>query len=175
MKRVYQIITTVGIVSIMGAVATHPIGVHALGISATPSEINLTTRVYQPTYKTVVVKNPSSETAVFDFFVDDFEDIIRVRPKNMILASGEEKRVAIEMLPSREGIFTTDISIVARSLSSQSLRSGAGLKVPMTLTVQAQTQSRISWMWLVIAADAVLVALFILGVWLLWYRNRKRR
>lgn len=147
----------------------------ALGISVTPSEINLTTRVYQPTYKTVVVKNPSSETAVFDFFIDDFEDMIRVRPKNMIVDAGEEKRIAIEILPSREGTFTTDISIVARSLSSQSFKPGAGLKVPITLTVNSQTQSRISWMWLVIIADGVLIGLFIFGVWLLWRRNRNRR
>ena len=163
---------TIGIVSIMGVVFMYPIGAHALGISVTPSEINLTTRVYQPTYKTLVVKNPSAEAAVFDFFIDDFEDTIRVRPKNMILEAGEEKRIAIEMLPSREGIFTTDISIVARSLSSQSLRSGAGLKVPMTLTVKAQTQNRISWMWLVIVADAVLVGFFIFGVWLVWRRKQ---
>ena len=162
---------TIGIVSIMGVVFMYPIGAHALGISVTPSEINLTTRVYQPPYKTLVVKNPSSEAAIFDFFVDDFEDAIRVRPKNIILESGQEKRIAIEMLPLQEGVFVTDISIVARSLSFQSFKPGAGLKVPITLTVTAQKNNHLAWVWWVIFLDAVLGVLFIAGVWIVWRKK----
>ncbi|HAZ17105.1 MAG: hypothetical protein A3H59_01365 [Candidatus Jacksonbacteria bacterium RIFCSPLOWO2_02_FULL_43_9] len=145
--------------------------VFALGISVIPSEVSVQTQVLQPAYKTLVVKNPSSEAAIFDFFVDDFEDAIRVRPKNIILESGQEKRIAIEMLPLQEGVFVTDISIVARSLSFQSFKPGAGLKVPITLTVTAQKNNHLAWVWWVIFLDAVLGVLFIAGVWIVWRKK----
>jgi hypothetical protein len=143
-----------------------PLSVSALGISAIPSKVLVTSTVHQPEYKALTLKNPSQEAAIFDVFIEDFQEIVRVEPRNFLLESNQKKTVQVVVLPQEAGVFSTDISVVARSLSAQSFKGGTGLKIPLVIQAE-EASSQKNWSWYIVAIDIILGVALLGGVG--WY------
>lgn len=150
-----------------------PVSVLALGLSAAPAELDFgVMRQGQEAVKALTIKNPSNESVIFELSADDFFDWIRLEPKNFQLESHEQKVVSVLVKPQAIGVYTTDISVSARSISAQSLRASTGVKVPVTLRV-ADRQSSAGGASRLIRGllDVLLVAGFVVLVWR-WYKKK---
>lgn len=147
-----------------------PLSVSALGISAIPSKIGIEGIVHQPEYRALTLRNPSQEAAVFDVYVEDFQEIIRVEPRNFLLESNQKKTVQVVVLPQEAGVFATDISVVARSLSAQSFRGGTGLKIPLVILAEEGSSPK-NWSWFIVWGDIILGGILVGGI--IWYFFRR--
>jgi hypothetical protein len=144
---------------------------HAIGISVAPSQINLTTQVKKLEEFQLKLKNPSTEVAMFRVSLDNFDDWITPEQTSLTIDPQEEKKVTIKFRPTEEGVYSSNISVTSQPLSNQTFKAGAGVKVPLTITVSNNTTlgiyARLEF-W--IGVLDVLLILFL--IWW-WIKSRK--
>lgn len=108
----------------------------AVGVAVTPAEIVMKSRVNDLTTVRLLVKNPSSDVAVFEVYPDEFASFVKANPSSFTLESQTEKMVTIEVTAREEGQFSTALSVVARPLASNAFQAGSGVKVPLLITTK---------------------------------------
>ena len=110
---------------------------YAIGITALPSELNVKTPRGTEAVARLTIQNPSREVAVFEVYPDDLDAMIMPIPSRFTLESAESRTIEIKFTPKQEGIYTTNLSILARPLTDPLLGIGSGVKIPITFTVTA--------------------------------------
>ena len=113
-----------------------PVAVKAVGLQVTPSEIKIQSNSSQPTETKIIVKNPSADVGLFEIYPDDFESMILYEPSSFLLESGESRSVLVRAKFRESGIFKTDISVVVKPLSENSLNALGGLKIPISIEIK---------------------------------------
>jgi hypothetical protein len=117
--------------------------VKAVGISVEPSSVNLETSRGEDKKISLKVKNPSSEVAIFRISLDEFSKQANISPTSLTLESQEEKEISIVFTPESDGQLLTNISITAQPLSNQTFQAGAGVKIPLSITVKPKANPQI--------------------------------
>lgn len=105
----------------------------AVGLSVSPKELKVSATVGETATQKLKVKNPSGEVSIFEVYPDDLDAIVKVSPASFILESEEEREVTVQITPREEGIFRTDISVVASPVASSSFNAGGGVKIPLEI------------------------------------------
>jgi len=109
--------------------------VHAVDVSVTPSRISITAKPGQLTKESLEIKNPSGLVSIYDIYVDDYSDWLKITPKSFTLEAGETKKISLEIRPVQTGVFATQISVVAKPLSSREFQANSGIKIPLEIKV----------------------------------------
>ena len=105
----------------------------AVGLQVTPSEIQIQSYSGQLGEKEIIVKNPSTDVGLFEIYPDDFESQILFEPSSFTLESGESRSVLIKTKFRDAGIFKTNISVVVKPFSENTLNAAGGLKIPISV------------------------------------------
>jgi hypothetical protein len=109
--------------------------VQAVAIKAIPSEIKIKTESGTLIKKELLIENPSATVALYEVYVDNFSDWIKVKPESFTLESGESQKIVLEIKNEENGIFSTTISAVARPLSQRKLKANSGVKIPLEVRI----------------------------------------
>ncbi|MBI2623145.1 MAG: hypothetical protein HYW65_01035 [Candidatus Liptonbacteria bacterium] len=110
---------------------------HAIGITVLPSELNVKTPRGTEAVARLTIQNPSREVAVFEVYPDDLDSLITPIPSRFTLESAESRTIEIKFAAKREGVYTTNLSVLARPLTDPLLGIGSGVKIPIIFTVTA--------------------------------------
>ncbi len=108
--------------------------VQAVGLSVSPKELKFLADVGETVSQKLKVKNPSGEVSIFEVYPDDLGALVKISPASFILESEEEKEVTVQVTPKEEGIFKTNISVVASPVASSSFNAGSGVKIPLEIS-----------------------------------------
>lgn len=123
--------------------AAYPIfSAQAVGLSVSPKELKVSVEAGETAVQKLNVKNPSGEVAIFEVYPDDLEKFIKLWPTSFILEFGQSREVAVQITPKEEGLFKTNISVVASPVAKSSFNTGSGVKIPLEITVAKNT----SWL-----------------------------
>lgn len=107
----------------------------AVGLSVSPSELKIKTFAGDTATVKLTVKNSSDKVSLFDVYPDDFELNIKIMPSSFVIEGGELREVSVQVNLKEVGKYRTDISVVAKPLSDNSFRAGAGVKIPLYIEV----------------------------------------
>jgi hypothetical protein len=121
--------------------------VHAVGVSVVPSKLKVESTINEIKKIQITIKNPSSKVSIYDVYADDFQSWIALEPSSFTLEAGETKKVALSIKPQQQGIFSTNISVVARPLSPREFQANSGVKVSLQIKVSENTEK---YHWLTI-------------------------
>ncbi|MEK7658954.1 MAG: hypothetical protein AAB352_03770 [Patescibacteria group bacterium] len=105
----------------------------AVSIKVSPSEIKIKTGT-NSVKKEITIENPGNNVALFEVYVDNFSDWIKINPESFILNGGKSQKVALEIKNKETGIFSTMVSVVAKPLSDKEFSAAAGVKIPLEIT-----------------------------------------
>ncbi len=122
-----------------------PLTVSAVGVSASPSRLMVEAIINLPTTAELTIKNPSDKVGIYDVYIDDFSSWIIPSTSSFTLEAGETKKVALTVKPQNTGVFSTNISIVAKPLSEREFQANSGVKVPLEIKV-TETIKKNSWL-----------------------------
>lgn len=111
---------------------------YALGVEASPSIIKISAEAEEINEAKITVKNPSKEVSLFEIYPDEFENFISFSSSSFILESGTSKEISLQIKSDKEGIFKTNISIVANSVVPNKFNVGSGVKIPIEITITPQ-------------------------------------
>ena len=105
----------------------------AVGVSVVPSKLLIETQVNQFAKTIITVKNPSDVVGIYDVYTGDYEQWIKIKPESFTLEASETKQIEFQIKPPMAGIFATQISVVAKPLSSREFQANSGIKVPFEI------------------------------------------
>lgn len=146
----------------------------AVGISVAPSKLKIESIAHQVSTSYLAIKNPSSKVAIYDVYSDDLESWISVESSSFILEAGETKKVAISIRPPQPGVFSTNISIVAKPLSTREFQANSGVKIPLQIRALASPQGQ-SWLTLTTGIYAIDILLGLILVMALITKRKNQR
>lgn len=138
------------------------VSAEAVSLSVSPKELKISVDVHETVTQKLKIKNPSGEVSIFEVYPDDLDAIIKVSPSSFILESEEEREVAVQVTPKMEGVFKTDISVVASPVASFSFNVGGGVRIPLEIKAGGKKLS-----FLAMASQLPLTYSRILGIALL--------
>jgi len=115
--------------------------VQAVGLSVAPSELRIKAFAGDASAVKLTVKNSSDKVSLFDVYPDDFESAIKIMPSSFIIEGSESREVSIQVNLKEGGMYRTDISVVAKPLSDNSFRAGAGVKIPLYMEVNKKADN----------------------------------
>lgn len=104
--------------------------VSAIGLSILPLEVSIDGSAGKPTVATLKITNTSSDSALFEVYPDDLRSMIAISPASFTLQGGGSRDISITMNASA-GRFETMISVISNPLSSDGLKTGVGIKIPL--------------------------------------------
>ena len=142
---------------------------NAVGVSVTPSKLLVETQVNKLSKISILIKNPSTNVSIYDIYPDDYSNWLKISPSSFTLEAGEIREVGLQIKIPEPGAFATQISIVAKPLSSRKFQANSGLKIPFELkAVQSKLDYR-SFIWrkifsltnIILAIYAVISLMFI--------------
>ncbi len=113
-----------------------PTSAGATGIAVSPSKLVIQTGSEQASTAYFTVSNPNNQVQVFEIYVDNFQNLIRVDPPVFTLSPGGVKKVAIGVNPQSpgQGSQMTTISVLSYPLSGNGVQIAAGAKISLTIT-----------------------------------------
>jgi hypothetical protein len=162
-----------------------PIGCRAAGLRVSPSEITATGQLEMAIGQVLLVQNPSNASSSFQVYPDDFKEAIKITPATFILQPQETKVVAVEARFAESGVFKTNISVLAKPLAQGQLKTNAGVKIPLEVTIvypskakamaaslQKFFNQKISLGWLLVVLACLFLFFF---VWFIFRRLEKSR
>ena len=109
--------------------------VQAVGLSVSPKELKVSAMVGETVSYKLQVENPSGEVSLFEVYPDDLGSLVKISPASFILESEERKEVTVQVTPKGDGVFKTNISVVASPVASSSFNAGGGVKIPLEISV----------------------------------------
>ncbi len=145
----------------------------AIGLSITPASLSITTQENEPASAAMQVANPSREVAMFEVYPEDFDGLIVPIPSRFTLQSGESRTVFIKVIPKQEGLYSTNLSLVARPLIDPILGIGSGVKLPIRVEITKST-SRNNLTGILVqnfGIPLLIPLLVVLGLWLFLRRR----
>ncbi len=148
---------------------------HAIGITALPSELNVKTPRGTDTMARLTVQNPSREVAIFEVYPDDLDAMIMPIPSRFTLESAESRTIEIKFTPKQEGVYTTNLSVLARPITDPLLGIGSGVKIPITFTVSPSKNNALAAISLASPTGIVIASLAALGVLIYALRRAFRK
>lgn len=107
--------------------------VEAVSIKVSPSEIKIKT-AGNSVKKEITIENPGNNVALFEIYVDNFSDWIKISPESFVLNGNKSQKVVLEAKNEETGIFLTMVSVVAKPLSDKEFKAAAGVKIPLEIT-----------------------------------------
>lgn len=108
--------------------------VEAVSIKVSPSEIKIETSA-NLTKKEIIIENPGNSVALFEVYLDNFSDWIKIKPESFILEAKKSQKAILEIESKETGVFFTTISVVAKPLSEREFKANAGVKIPIEVRV----------------------------------------
>ena len=156
--------------------------VQAIAVKVKPPEIKVETNVGVLTEQEIIIENPGDNVALFEVYLDNFSDWIEAKPESFILESGKLQKVILEIKNKEIGVFSTMISVVAKSLSERKFKANSGVKIPLEIRVTqgeesnflatiSQNIKRFLSMNNVTFIFSIILVLALVGIWL---KRRKR-
>lgn len=109
--------------------------VEAVALKVSPTEIKIETEPRVLTKEEIIVENSGNNVALYEVYLDNFSDWIKVKPESFTLESREFKKVVLEIKNEKEGIFSTLISVVAKPLSQREFKANSGVKIPLEIRI----------------------------------------
>lgn len=146
----------------------------ALGLQVKPAQLDLSLKAHQEASERLTIFNPSTEVSIFEVFLESFEAQIKTSPSSFILEAGESREVSILLDFSDTGFFETNVAVVSRALSKNSLNAAGGLKIPLKVQV-AEGQSGLANVLSLLGSPKILILLlilFILGAVVFFFRAK---
>ncbi|MDX9893399.1 MAG: hypothetical protein RB292_03200 [Patescibacteria group bacterium] len=140
--------------------------VQAVGLGVKPKKLEVQARSWQTVQTEFLVMNVSQEPGLYQVYADGLENKINFEPTEFKLEPGSSQVVKLTVKSIAAGIYSTNISVVARPLGSGGLISASGVKLPLVLTI-----TRLDW-FLVLAFGLVCL---LVGYVVLWILRTKRR
>lgn len=107
----------------------------AIAVKVFPSELEIKANPGVLTKEEIMVKNPGENVALYEVYVDNFSDWIKIEPESFILESKKSKKVTLEVKNNEEGIFSTTVSVVAKPLSERKFKANSGIKIPFKVKI----------------------------------------
>ena len=155
----------------------------AVALKVRPSEIKIETNLGILAKEEMIIENPGGNVALFEVYLDDFSDWIKIKPESFILESGESQKVILEIKNEERGIFSTMISVVARPLSERKFKANSGVKIP--LEVRSTEREKIPFL-AAISQNLIdflksKISIYILGIILvftlavIWIQRKKKK
>jgi hypothetical protein len=112
-----------------------PLCARAVGVSASPSELELSGAKREEITAELLVGNPSTAVSVFEVYPEEFESAIVVVPSSFILEGGDQRKVHVRARLKEIGVFRTYVSIRAKPLAESAFSAASGIKIPIRLEV----------------------------------------
>ncbi|MEK7664673.1 MAG: hypothetical protein AAB361_00865 [Patescibacteria group bacterium] len=106
----------------------------AVSIKVSPPEVKIETTAGF-IEKEITIENPGTNVALFEVYLDNFSDFVKINPESFILESGKSKKVVLEVKPKEAGVFSGMISVVAKPLSEKEFKANAGVKIPLEIRI----------------------------------------
>ncbi|MCP6718793.1 MAG: hypothetical protein KJI71_00995 [Patescibacteria group bacterium] len=109
--------------------------VQAVAVKVEPSELRIETNFKTHFKEEIIVENPDNNVALYEVYLDNFSDWIKVEPESFILESEDSQTVILEIDSKEKGVFSTTISVVAKPLSGRKFKANSGVKIPLEVRV----------------------------------------
>lgn len=139
--------------------------VQAIAVKIQPSEIEIETKPDILIQEEIIIENPDNNVALYEVYVDNFSDWIKIKPESFTLESGGLQKIILKIKNKETGIFSTMISVVARPLSERKFKAGSGVKIPLKIKISKSGVNRISnsliWILYIIFSCSLLLVLFL--------------
>lgn len=129
-----------------------------------PSKIKLSSQANQKMQAKIIVKNPAPQVAMFEVYIDQFDDKIYLNPQSFILESGEKREVLLTAKFPEPGQYLTDISIVASPVSSLTFQAKGGVKIPIEVGVSSKDNLFLASIFSTIKSLGTLLVVMELGL-----------
>jgi len=107
----------------------------AAAVKIKPSEIKIDINAGVLVEEEIIIENPGVDVSLFEVYLDNFSEWIKINPESFILESGESQKVILEIENHETGIFSAMISVVAKPLSERKFRANAGVKIPLEIRI----------------------------------------
>lgn len=108
---------------------------NAISLKVSPAEISITVVKGELSQTQLTVENPANDVAIYEVYADDFSDWVIINPSSFILESRAKKEVIVQFKPSEQGVFSTDISVVAKPMTDSRITTNSGVKIPLVINV----------------------------------------
>lgn len=112
--------------------------VEAVAVKVKPSEIKIEAEVGVLTKEEIIIENPDNNVALFEVYLDNFSDWIKIKPGSFILESKKSQKVVLEIKNQETGIFSTTVSVVAKPLSERQFKANSGIKIPLEIKISEE-------------------------------------
>ncbi|MDP2741440.1 MAG: hypothetical protein Q8O66_01990 [bacterium] len=109
--------------------------VMAVSVKVNPSEVKIETST-DLIEKEITIENPGNSVALFEVYLDNFSDWVKINPESFILEAGKLQKVILEIKNKEIGVFSTMISVVAKPISEREFKANAGVKIPLEIIVK---------------------------------------
>lgn len=138
----------------------------AVALKAQPSEFILEAPLGESLIQELIVENPDENVALYEVFPDNFSDWIKAKPASFVLEAGQSKKVAVEIQTKEKGLFSTNLSVVAKPLSDNIIKANSGIKIPLSVKVAPVERSHFAAALFTASDDSFFspVFSFLLGV-----------
>ena len=112
--------------------------VKAVSVKVKPSEVKVETSA-SLFKKEITIENPGNSVALFEVYLDNFSDWVKINPESFILEAGKSQKVILEIENKETGVFFTTISVVAKPLSEREFKANAGVKIPLEIRISEKS------------------------------------
>ena len=107
----------------------------AAAVKIKPSEIKIDISAGVLVEEEIIIENPGVDVFLFEVYLDNFSEWIKINPESFVLESGESQKVILEIKNHETGIYSAMISVVAKPLSERKFRTNAGVKIPLEVRI----------------------------------------
>lgn len=162
MKKIRPLIILLGFVL--------PLSSLAAGLQISPTRLSFSLPPESEKTQSIIVANPTADVQIYEITADDYPNYIKPVPKSFTLESGARKEIAVTVLSqgplsSREQKIVTNLSVVAKPLTAESLTVGTGAKIQMEITITdsiGTNKTKFIFLVITLAVITVLVIGFII-------------
>lgn len=133
---------------------------YAAGVEASPSKLEISASGSSVSAE-LFVRNPSADVQLFEVYVDEFSENLKINPASFILEAGESKKIAIifNAQQNKDAIIKTNISVVAKPMTDSTFQFNSGIKIPLTITVGLTSGIFYWWYYAIMAAVAIIIGI----------------
>lgn len=117
--------------------------VKAISLKVSPAEISITAVKGGLSQAQLTVENPANDVAIYEVYADDFSDWFIISPASFVLESKAKKEVVLQFKPSEDGLFSTDISVVAKPMANSKIATNSGVKIPFQANVTIDPSAKL--------------------------------